>query len=84
MECSKTSWEIPSLGVVVVFQQRYRYSTCRISLFLLLSTLTIIFIRAVDPHSFLRIRIQLFFSMRIRILLLSQCGPGQALKKDCS
>ena len=26
--------------------------------------------RAVDPHSFLRIRIQLFFSMRIRIQLL--------------
>ena len=33
-------------------------------------------IRAVGPHSFMRIRIQLFISMRIRIPFFSQCGSG--------
>ena len=40
--------------------------------------------RAVDPHSFLRIRIQLFFSMWIRIQLLSQYVSGSVSSlKNC-
>ena len=35
-------------------------------------------VRDMDPHSFMRISIQLFFSTRIRILLLSLCRSGSS------